>query len=110
MQKWLFIPFMTLAALQAKEVAPEELTAIYTEAIWFVVVFGVMGIVSYIYSSRHAKQYTKDQAENISEKKALSIERTKEKEKRINELSELHKDGLLTQEEFFILRANLKQQ
>ena len=110
MQKWLLIPFITFTALQAKEVAPEELDAIYTEAIWFVAVFGVMAIISIIYSSRHAAQYTKDQAENIAEKKALSIEHTKQKEKRINELSELHKDGLLTQEEFLILRANLKQQ
>ncbi len=108
MQKWLLL-LITLTALQAEEIAPEQLDAIYTEAIWFVIVFGVMGLVSYIYSSRHAAQYTKEQADNIAKKKALSSERTKQQEKRINELSELCKDGLLTEEEFRILRANLKQ-
>lgn len=107
MHKWLLLPLLTSTLLCAEEVNPEQLNAIYTEAIWFVVIFGTMGIISFIYSSRHAKQYTKDQADNITQKKALSVELTKQRNERINALSELVKDGLLTEEEFLILRANL---
>ena len=107
MQKWLLIPFITFTALQAKEVAPEEFDAIYTEAIWFVLVFGVMGIVSYIYSSRHAVQYTKDQADNIALDKLLASEEVQRRDERLLELSKLVEDGVLKEEEFRILRASL---
>jgi len=107
MQKWLLLPFMTFTALQAKEVAAEQLTAIYTEAIWFVVVFGVMGIVSYIYSSRHALQYTKDQAEKVAQDKALATTQVQKKEERLLALSKLVDEGLLKKEELQILRANI---
>jgi len=109
MHKWLLLPLLTLTSLRADGANPEQLNAIYTEAIWFIGIFGAMGIISFIYSSRHAKQYTKEQAGNIAEKKALSVERKKQREKRINELSELLKDGLLTEKEFLILRVNLQQ-
>ena len=107
MQKWLLLPFMTFTALLAKEVAPEELTAIYTEAIWFVVVFGVMGIVSYIYSSRHAKQYTEDQADKVALDKLLASKEVQQRDERLLELSKLVDDGVLKEEEFRILRANI---
>jgi len=107
MQKWLLLLLLTLASLNAEEATSEQLNAIYTEAIWFVVVFGTMGIVSYIYSSRHAKQYTEKEASNVAQKKARATEQKSLKEKRIEELTELHNDGLLTQEELKILRANI---
>ena len=107
MQKWLLLPLLTLASLNAEEATSEQLNAIYTEAIWFVVVFGTMGIVSYIYSSRHAKQYTEKEASNVAQKKARATEQKSLKEKRIEELTELHNDGLLTKEELKILRANI---
>jgi hypothetical protein len=37
MQKWLSLSLITLTSLGAEEVDPEQLSAIYTEAIWFVV-------------------------------------------------------------------------
>ena len=107
MQKWLLLSLLTLTSLRAEEVNPEQLSAIYTEAIWFVVVFGTMAIISYIYSSRHAKQYTAKQASDVTQKKALAAEKAHQREKRLDELSTLVKDGLLKEEEFQILRANI---
>ncbi len=107
MQKWLFLSILTITSLKAKEVAPEELDAIYTEAIWFVIVFGVMGIISYIYSSRHAAQYTKDQADKVALDKLIASEEVQRRDERLLELSKLVDDGVLKEEEFRILRANL---
>ncbi len=107
MQKLLLLTLLTLTSLKAEEVDPEELSAIYTEAIWFVVVFGAMAIVSFIYSSRHAKQYGQKQAPDVAEKKALAAEETRQREERLNTLSKLVKDGVLREKEFQILRASL---
>ena len=107
MQKWLSLSLITLTSLGAEEVDPERLSAIYTEAIWFVVVFGTMAIISYIYSSRHAKQYTQKQAPDVAQKKVLAAEVVKQREERLDELSKLVKDGLLKEDEFQILRANI---
>lgn len=107
MQKWLLLSLLTLTSLSAEEVDPENLNAIYTEAIFFLIVFGVMGIVSYIYSNRHAKQYTKDQAGKVVQEKTLEAEKTKKREKRLAALSKLVEEGILKDEEFQILRRNL---
>ena len=107
MQKWLLLSLLTLTSLSAEEVTPENLNAIYTEAIFFLIVFGVMGIVSYIYSNRHAKQYTKDQADKVAQTKTLKAEKTKKREKRLAALSKLVEEGILKDEEFQILRRNL---
>jgi hypothetical protein len=109
MQKWLSLSLITLTSLGAEEVDPEQLSAIYTEAIWFVVVFGTMAIISYIYSSRHAKQYTQKQAPDVAQKKVLAAEVAKQKEERLDELSKLVDDGLLKEEEFLILRKNIQK-
>ncbi len=107
MLKQLLFSLLPFISLHAKEVDPQQMNAIYTEAIWFVVVFGVMGIISYIYSSRHAKQYTYDQADKVALDKLLASEQVKQREERLDELSKLVDDGLLSEEEFQILRANL---
>ena len=48
---------LTVTFLNAQAATDEQLNSIYAEAILFVAVFGVMGIVSFIYSRRHAKAY-----------------------------------------------------
>ncbi len=82
----------------ANAIAQDNLNSIYTEAILFVSVFGIMGIISYIYSSRHAKNYIKKDV--IIEKE--EEERSKYAD-RIEELSEILKKDLITQGEFNIL-------
>lgn len=109
MMKWLLLPLLILTSLEAEDIDPDKLSEIYTQGIWFVALFTVMSIISFIVSKRHAKQHTKEQADNIAKKKALAAEQKRQKEDRLTELSKLVKDGLLTEEEFLILRANLEQ-
>ena len=108
MHKWLLLPLLTLTSLSAEEVDSEQLNAIYTEAIWFVVIFGAMGIISFIYSNRHAKQYTQKQADTIAQNKSLAAEQVKQRENRLDELAKLVKDGLLTEKELRILRTYIE--
>ena len=108
MLKRLLLSILTLTSLKAEGIDPDELNAIYTEAIWFIVIFGTMAVISFIYSNRHAKQYTQKQAATLAKEKALTSERTKQKENRLEELSKLVKNGLLKEEEFKILRKNIQ--
>ena len=43
--------------LNAQAATEEQLNSIYKEATLFVIVFGVMGVISFVYSRRHAKEY-----------------------------------------------------
>ena len=101
MQK--IIPFITLnvVVLYAAEVSQGEMQGIYLEALLFIGVFGTMGIISYIYSNRHAKAYSasKEAIERREKEKA----REEKKRVRIQKLSEMLKDELITQEEFAVL-------
>ena len=84
--------------LFATTVTQSQQNSILMEAALFVGVFGVMGIISYIYSSRHAKAY---------KSKKVSVEEEGEKEiinpDRISELSAMLENKILTQEEFELL-------
>lgn len=83
--------------LFAKTVSQSEQNSILLEAVLFIVVFGTMGLISYIYSNRHAKAYKPKKVEA-----RLEVEQTPY-EKRISELEEMLKNKMLTQEEFEIL-------
>ena len=107
MLKQLSLSILTITSLSAQEANPEELNAIYLEAVLFIAVFGVMGIVSYIYSSRHAAQYTKDQAKKVALNKTRVADQAEKREERLSELSKLLKDGVIKEDEFKILRANI---
>ena len=85
-------------ALFAKEVSQSEQNSVMIEGILFVSIFGAMGIISYIYSNRHAKAYKKKEVEVESPKQ----ERTEVD--RITELSKMLENGSLTQEEFELLK------
>jgi uncharacterized membrane protein len=107
MLKWLLLSLLSLTSLRAEGIDPEKLSGIYTEAILFVAVFGTMAIISFIYSSRHARKYTEKQASAVAQKKALAAEQTDQREERLQQLSALVKEGLLKEEEFQILRTNI---
>ena len=83
--------------LFAKVVSESEQNSIMIEALLFIVVFGTMGIISYIYSSKHAKAYKKEE-----EVPQSAVEERVEKG-RISELSVMLENGTLTKEEFNIL-------
>ena len=68
MIKLLTISLILLSSLYAGSPTQSEQNSIYMEAILFVTVFGVMGIVSYIYSKKHAKEYKPPKKEVIEEK------------------------------------------
>ncbi|MEA3374150.1 MAG: SHOCT domain-containing protein [Campylobacterota bacterium] len=115
MIKSLLLSLLTLTCLQAKVINPDDLSDIYIEAILFVTVFTLLSIISYIYSKKHAKQYAK---ENPSSKQdvpetskesdeAISADHTvtvKNETDRLMELSKMLKNGLITEEEFQLLK------
>ncbi len=107
MTRWLLLPLLILTSLQAEDIDPDKLSEIYTEGIWFVALFTVMSIISFIVSKRHAKQHTQKHTDDIAQKKALAAEQERQKEDRLTELSKLVDDGLLREEEFEILRKNM---
>ena len=87
--------FIFFSSLYANDLSQETLNSIYQEAILFITVFGVMGIVSYIYSSRHAKAYR-------PKKEEVAKDRTKTD--RIEELKDLLQKELITKKEFELLK------
>ena len=102
MQKIIIIFFTLFTSLLAQGIAQKELNSIYKEATLFIAIFGVMGIISYIYSSKHAKEYVpKEPTQEELDLKAF-------KENRIKELSNLLEEKLLTKEEFEILSEHYK--
>ena len=88
--------------LSAIEVTQSQQNSIYMEAVLFVGIFGTMGIVSFIYSSRHAKAYKKpEEVATVSEEMS--------KEDRIFELLGMLNNGILTQEEYKLLHNYYRQ-
>ena len=105
----------TTTLLQAEKGIPEEaLGSIYTEALWFVGVIAVMGIISFVISSRNAKRYEEEVAlkrvkerEAEIENKALTPIRDPQKDDRIAALSKLRDQGLLKDSELTVLKRHL---
>ena len=99
MTKIIFILLLCSTALFSTEVSQAQLNDIYKEAVLFIAVFGLMGIVSYLYSSRHAKAYTPQ------EPSPEEILVQKFKDSRVKELSKLLDEKRLTEGEFDMLKA-----
>ena len=96
MIKLIIFTLILKTVLVAKVVSQSDQNSIMIEALLFVVVFGTMGIISYIYSSKHAKAYKKEELlQGVVEERV-------EKD-RISELSEMLENGTLTKEEFELL-------
>ncbi len=88
--------------LNAVGATETELNSIYQEAILFVTVFGVMGIISFIYSRRHAKAYVP---------KKIVVELTSYQlacKKRLEELNKMLEDEVITTDEFELLEEYYK--
>lgn len=88
------------AGLEAAVVTQTEQNSIMIEAALFVVVFGTMGLISYIYSNRHAKAYKPQKVE------VVEVVKKSVHERRISELEEMLKNKTLTQEEFELLNKH----
>ena len=95
------------------------LEGIHTEALWFVAVIAVMSVVSFVVSRRNAQKYEekmRQQKAQQQEKEAeVSVAETEVVEPqtdvlevdRLLELSKLHKEGLLSYEEFMAFKTKL---
>jgi len=96
---------------------PEVVQNLYIESALFVAVFTLLSIVSIIISKKHAAQNLLNDKKKREEKKAQKeaekksqpsfIEEANET-KRVEELSKMLKDGLITDEEFQVLSAASK--
>ncbi len=98
MLKLFLLNIFILSSAYAAEPTQSDLNSIYTEAIVFVSVFGVMGIISFIISRRHAKEYVAPQI--------IKKEKTQDelKEERISELRNLYANEVLTEGEYLALK------
>jgi len=95
---------LSISSLYASQATSQELNGIYTEALLFVGIFGTMGIISYIYSNRHAKAYRASDTEK--QRKVDEKEHEDRVALRVSALTLLLQDKKLTNEEFFILKSH----
>jgi len=98
MTKILTLVLALASFLDAQAITQDQQNDIYKEAILFVIIFGVMGIISFIYSKKHAKAYVP---------KKVVIEPTAKElasQKRIEELKKMLDDKTLTSDEFMVLK------
>ncbi|WP_415406802.1 hypothetical protein ACLHDG_13700 [Sulfurovum sp. CS9] len=123
MIKRLLTPLLIFSSLYAEEIEeiqpldPEVVKSLYIESALFVAVFTIMSIVSIIISKKHAAQNLLNDKKKREEKKAQEeaekrsqpnfIEESHET-KRVEELSKMLKDGLITDEEFQVLSDTSK--
>lgn len=113
----MLIPLLGSISLHADAIEPDALNDIYIEAILFVAVFALMSIISFIISRKHAREYAEAETP-IGERSLVSINKRDEtddadtvddKTKRLNELSKMLKEGVLSEDEFRLLEQALKE-
>ena len=116
--RWFVLSIFMINSLKAEGLSDEALGPIYTEALWFVGVIAVMGVISFVISSRNAKKYAEKMALEKSEEALVEIEveptfselaldEGDSEVDRLLELSKLHKEGLLSKEEFMTFKTEL---
>jgi len=112
----LFFAFITNSSLHAEGISEEALGSIYVEAMWFVGVFSVMAIISFVISSRNAKAYAQKEKlrKRTDEPKRVNVEKKEEADAentvqidRLIALSKLLKEGHITEAEFQQFKAKL---
>ena len=122
MIKQLLTPLFIYSSLYAEEIeeieplSPEVVQGLYIETALFVAVFTLMSIISIVISKKHAaqneladrekreKQKAEEEAEEEAEKRSQpDLREESAEEKRVTELSQMLKDGLITDEEFQVL-------
>lgn len=111
------IPVFVLGSisLHAEAIEPEALNDIYVEAVLFVTVFAVMSIISFIISKRHAREYVgeetppeEDSLVPVNEKENIEyVDMADDKRQRLNELTKMLKERVLSEAEFRLLRQSL---
>lgn len=108
------LPILLVSFLNAEEV--DTLNGIYMEAILFVIIFGIMSIISIIVSKKDAKEFEsentlKDKKKEIKKEEIedIAIVSKKSDSDRLIELSKMLEDGLILEKEFEILKINLYQ-
>jgi len=104
-------------SLFAEGMDDAALESIYTEAAWFVAVIAVMSVVSFVVSRRNARKYEEQMLREKEKKKEEVVDAptvqegdSDEKESEVDrllELAQLHKDGLLSHEEFMAFKMKL---
>ena len=124
--RWFVLSIFMINSLKAEGLSDEALGPIYSEALWFVGVIAVMGVISFVVSSRNAKKYAEKMALEKREKRLEKSEEALEQREenlgkstesqddesdssvdRLLELSKLHKEGLLSKEEFMTFKTEL---
>jgi uncharacterized protein YacL len=98
--------FLT-SVLYAKEIPSEKLESIHTEAIAFVLVILVMSIISYKISAKNAREYALKNKLKIQQQKQEKKDEIQNKENRVKELQQMLDDGLITNDEFKMMRKRL---
>ena len=106
------MPIITFSTLYAEEIEPldpEVVQSLYIESALFVAVFTLMSIVSIVISKKHAAQNLindrkKREARKAEEELKKSNTEEPKENPRTTELLKMLKDGLITNEEFEILR------
>ena len=104
-------------SLFAEGMDDAALESIYTEAAWFVAVIAVMSVVSFVVSRRNAQKYEEQMLREKEKQKeeVVDVPTVKESDADVKEpevdklleLAQLHKDGLLSQEEFMVFKTKL---
>jgi len=121
--RWFVLSLFLINNVTAKGISDEALGPIYTEALWFMSVVGVMAVISFVISSRNAKKYEikmlakreREKREEVVKKRAEVVTVVPEEEPevkvsevdRLLELSKLHKEGLLSKDEFMAFKMKL---
>ena len=113
----LSVLLLLVISLYAEGIDDADLEGIYTEALWFVAVIGVMSAVSFVVSRRNAQNYEEElrlkkiaQVDEASEKYEMEkskVAPSSSEVDRLLELSKMHKEGLLSKEEFMAFKLKL---
>jgi membrane protein implicated in regulation of membrane protease activity len=104
--RWLGLTVFSVTLLQATEATAQEMQSIRTEAVLFVVIFSVMSIVSIVISKRQAKKYEQEKRSSKQDDEIKSeVVQVDMISRRVEELEKLVHEGVLTQEEFDILKS-----
>ena len=100
MPKLILLLLTIFSSLYAVDATEAQMDDIYFEALMFAGIFGTMGVISFVISKRHAKEY--------HVKTAPEVKKTKDKkQERLKELHTMYKEKALTFEEFKILEKHL---
>ncbi len=109
----LLLTFSSLYAEELEEIPPLDpgvAKSLYIESALFVAVFTIMSIVSIVISKKHAAQNMLDDKKKREVQKAEAKTNTQphlseasHETKRVTELSNMLKNGLITDEEFKVL-------